>query len=103
MLLPAYALAQQDAQKDQPPPSAVVKIEPIRGNRVNGTLTLDQTGQGVSVKGTLNGLTPGKHGLHVTQADPVRTAAAIITQGMRPTEHPILRTTSITSAIWATL
>jgi len=65
MLLPAYALAQQDAQKDQPPPSAVVKIEPIRGNRVNGTLTLDQTGQGVSVKGTLNGLTPGKHGLHV--------------------------------------
>src|SRR4051812_41791721 len=63
MLLPAYASAQQDAQKA--PPSAAVKIEPLAKNRVNGTMTLEQTGQSVTVKGTLNGLTPGKHGLHV--------------------------------------
>ena len=61
MLLPAYASAQQDVQT----PTAVIKIEPLAKNRVNGTMTLEQTGQSVTVKGTLNGLTPGKHGLHI--------------------------------------
>jgi superoxide dismutase, Cu-Zn family len=62
MLFPAYVLAQQDA----PPPShAEVKIKPIGSNSVNGTLTLEQTGESVAVKGTLHGLTPGKHGLHI--------------------------------------
>lgn len=66
MLLPAYALPQQDAQTvQQSPPNAVVKIEPLSHSRVSGTMTLEQTGQSVAVKGTLNGLTPGKHGLHI--------------------------------------
>jgi Cu-Zn family superoxide dismutase len=62
ILLPAYALAQQ---QQTPPVHAEVKVEPIGSNSVHGTLTLEQTGQSVAVKGTLNGLTPGKHGLHV--------------------------------------
>jgi Cu-Zn family superoxide dismutase len=62
IFLPAYAQAQQDGR---PPAHAEVKITPIGSNRVNGTLTLEQTGQSVAVKGILNGLTPGKHGLHV--------------------------------------
>lgn len=62
ILFPGYALAQQT---QQPPAHAEVKIEPIGSSSVHGTLTLEQTGQSVAVKGTLNGLTPGKHGLHI--------------------------------------
>ena len=63
MLFPAYVLAQQDAP---PPAHAEVRIKPIGSNSVSGTLTLEQTGQSsVAVKGTLHGLTPGKHGLHI--------------------------------------
>ena len=66
MLLPAYALAQQDAQTAQQlAPSAVVKIEPLGSSRVYGTMTLEQVGQSVAVKGTVHGLTPGKHGFHI--------------------------------------
>jgi superoxide dismutase, Cu-Zn family len=62
ILFPVYALAQQT---QQPPAHAEVKIEPIDSNSVHGIMTLEQTGQSVTVKGTLNGLTPGKHGLHI--------------------------------------
>ena len=61
ILFPAYALPQQD----RPPARAEVKIQPIASNSVNGILVLEQAGQSVAVKGTLNGLTPGKHGLHI--------------------------------------
>ena len=62
VLLPAYALPQQDSA---PPPRAEVKIEPIGSNSVSGTMTLEQTGQSVAIKGTLRGLSPGKHGFHI--------------------------------------
>jgi Cu-Zn family superoxide dismutase len=62
ILLPSYALAQQE---QKPPAHAEVKVAPIGSNGVHGTLMLEQTGQSVAVKGTLNGLTPGKHGLHI--------------------------------------
>jgi Cu-Zn family superoxide dismutase len=62
LLLPAAALPQQDSGA---PPRAEVKIEPIGSNNARGTMTLEQTGDGVAVKGTLNGLSPGKHGFHI--------------------------------------
>jgi superoxide dismutase, Cu-Zn family len=66
LLPPACALAQQDAQTNpRPAPRAVVEIEPLGSNRVNGTMTLEQVGQSVAVVGTVNGLTPGKHGFHI--------------------------------------
>lgn len=70
LLLPAYALAQQDAQMS---PHAEVKIEPIGHSSVHGTLTLTQTGQSIAVKGTLQGLTPGKHGLHIHEGRSCKT------------------------------
>ena len=50
---------------DPAAPSATVKIEPIGKNTANGMMTLSQVGQSVEIKGTLNGLTPGKHGFHI--------------------------------------
>src|SRR5215813_11110187 len=64
MLFPAYALPQQDVPT---PAHAEVKIKPIGSNRVNGTITLEQIDASVAVKGTLHGLTPGKHGFHIHQ------------------------------------
>jgi superoxide dismutase, Cu-Zn family len=66
MLLSTYAGGQQEGQpSQQSAPSATVKIDPLRSNRVNGTMSLVQAGQAVAVTGTLSGLTPGKHGLHI--------------------------------------
>ena len=66
LLLPAYVLAQQDDQTaGEAAPTAVVKIEALRGKRVNGTIVLEQVGPSVAVTGTMNGLTPGQHGFHI--------------------------------------
>ena len=62
MLVPASASAQETARAN---PTATATIQPIGGNQVFGNLMLEQTGDGVAVKGTVNGLAPGKHGIHI--------------------------------------
>lgn len=60
--LPAFAFAQQDTAS---PATGSVNIDPIGSSSVSGTMTLEQSGDSVSIKGTLNGLKPGKHGIHI--------------------------------------
>lgn len=62
LAVPAYALAQQDGR---PAPHAEVRIQPLGQSGVSGTMMLEQSGQGVAVKGSVKGLSPGKHGLHI--------------------------------------
>jgi Cu-Zn family superoxide dismutase len=89
ILLPGYALAQQDAQTaQQSAPSAVVKIEPLGSNRVNGTMTLEQVGQSVAIKGTVNGLTPGKHGFHIHEGRSCRSRGGHFSAGNVPHGAP---------------
>src|SRR5689334_23440651 len=85
ILFPAYGLAQQD---QQPPAHAEVNIAPIGSNSVYGTLRLEQTGQSVAVKGTLNGLTPGKHGLHIHEGRSCKTRGGHFTPMNAPHGAP---------------
>lgn len=45
-------------------PSAVVKLEPTKGNTTSGTVTLTQRGSRVFIIAKVAGLTPGSHGFH---------------------------------------
>ena len=90
LLLPAYAMAQQDAQTalQSPAPSAVVKIEPVGHSPVFGTMTLEQVGQSVAIKGTVNGLTPGNHGIHIHEGRSCKTRGGHFQAGNTPHGGP---------------
>jgi Cu-Zn family superoxide dismutase len=88
MILPVYASAQNNETAVSAPPSAVVKIEPLRGSRVNGTMTLEQTGSSVTINGTVNGLTPGKHGFHVHEGRSCSNRGGHFTTGNVPHGAP---------------
>jgi superoxide dismutase, Cu-Zn family len=89
MLLPAYAFAQQDAQTTAAlSPTAVVKLEPLGSGRVSGTMTLEQVGQSVAIKGTVNGLTPGKHGIHIHEGRSCKTRGGHLQAGNTPHGAP---------------
>lgn len=60
-LVPTLVTAQQGA----PPPQAEVRLQPLSGSGVSGTVMLEQKGNSVAVNGTFNGLSPGKHGFHI--------------------------------------
>ncbi len=47
--------------------SAKVMIRPTSapGSLVSGDLTIDETVDGIVIRGTITGLTPGEHGLHI--------------------------------------
>lgn len=40
-------------------------IQPLSGSGVNGRLVFQHAGAFISIKGQVNGLAPGKHGIHV--------------------------------------
>lgn len=44
---------------------AVAVLHPTEGNRVSGTVMFTQVGDTVRIEGTVEGLTPGKHGFHI--------------------------------------
>ncbi len=44
---------------------AVCVLVPTAGNSASGIVTFEETGNGVRVKATLTGLSPGKHGFHI--------------------------------------
>lgn len=46
---------------------AVAVVHPTEGNNVNGTVTFEQTSDGVHVTAELSGLAEGKHGFHIHQ------------------------------------
>ena len=46
-------------------PKAIAVLHPTQGNKVSGTVTFSQSGDGVHVHGEITGLTPGKHGFHI--------------------------------------
>jgi Cu-Zn family superoxide dismutase len=52
--------------------SAVAVIIPTEGNETSGIVTFVETKGGVQVSGTINNLTPGKHGFHIHQYGDVR-------------------------------
>lgn len=47
------------------PTAAEARIEPTEGNRANGIVRFSATNGAVAIVGTINGLEPGRHGLHV--------------------------------------
>ena len=44
---------------------AVAVLHPTEGNRASGTVVFTQVGDKVRIVGTVEGLTPGKHGFHI--------------------------------------
>lgn len=46
---------------------AVVVLHPTKGNNVKGTVTFTKESDGIKVVADLEGLTPGKHGIHIHQ------------------------------------
>ena len=47
--------------------NAIAVIHPTEGNSVNGTVTFQQTADGVQVTANLSGLAQGPHGFHIHQ------------------------------------
>lgn len=47
------------------PTSAIVELNPTKGNHVAGTVVFTQVAGGVEIEANVTGLTPGKHGFHV--------------------------------------
>jgi len=58
----AYAGEMNNADKVD---RAVAVLHPTEGNRVSGTVVFTQVGDKVRIVGTVEGLTPGKHGFHI--------------------------------------
>ncbi|MFH5830793.1 superoxide dismutase family protein [Halalkalibaculum sp. DA3122] len=46
---------------------AVAVVHPTEGNEVSGTVTFEQTAEGVQVTAELSGLEEGRHGFHIHQ------------------------------------
>lgn len=46
---------------------AIAVLTPTEGNNVKGTVTFSKTGDGIKVIADIEGLTPGKHGIHIHQ------------------------------------
>jgi superoxide dismutase, Cu-Zn family len=42
-----------------------IDVKPTQGSNVSATLTVVPMGKGVHFRGTVSGLTPGKHGFHI--------------------------------------
>ncbi len=47
--------------------NAVAVVNPTEGNEVTGTITFEQSDDGVRVQATLEGLEEGEHGFHIHQ------------------------------------
>jgi superoxide dismutase, Cu-Zn family len=59
------AQAQTPEGKSSASLKAVAVLHPTAGNKVSGTVTFTQAGDGVQVRAEITGLTPGNHGFHV--------------------------------------
>lgn len=46
---------------------AIVVLEPTQGNKVKGIVTFTKVDNGIQVVADIEGLTPGKHGIHIHQ------------------------------------
>ena len=46
---------------------AIAVLHPVSGSKVTGIVTFVPTGQGLSIKANISGLTPGEHGFHIHQ------------------------------------
>jgi superoxide dismutase, Cu-Zn family len=58
----------QAGKKAEPPPSLLqleARLEPLGGSGVSGHFTFTRAGAFVAIRGTVRGLSRGKHGLHV--------------------------------------
>ena len=58
---------QQAQQPETNFTKAVAVIHPTEGNNVGGSVTFENTTDGVQVNATLNGLDKGRHGFHIHQ------------------------------------
>lgn len=62
------------------------KMAPLRGGYGTGTLLFEQQGKYVHISGTLSGLAPGAHGLHIhTRKDCSGSAASAVDPHFNPT------------------
>ncbi len=57
-------VSQYDPQGAKPSKTKIIHLQSKSGSSIKGTLTLQQYPEGLVVKGTITGLTPGKHGFH---------------------------------------
>lgn len=44
---------------------AIAVLSPTEGNNVHGTITFTKTDEGMKIVADIEGLTPGKHGIHI--------------------------------------
>jgi len=67
LLIIAYTCSVYPQQKDtsNTVQKAVCVVYPTQGNTVTGTITFIKTGNGIKVIADLQGLTKGKHGIHI--------------------------------------
>jgi superoxide dismutase, Cu-Zn family len=59
------AHGQTPAEKSSKPLKAIAVLHPSEGNKVSGTVTFTEVGDGVQVRAEISGLAPGNHGFHV--------------------------------------
>ncbi len=64
---PTKPAKMEKSMDDAPVTSAVAVLVPTAGNDVKGTVTFQETAEGIHVKGKITGLQPGPHGFHIHQ------------------------------------
>ena len=64
-VLAATAVYAAEMNAGNPVERAVAVLHPTEGNRAAGTVVFTQVGDKVRIVGTVEGLTPGKHGFHI--------------------------------------
>lgn len=68
---------------------ATVRLYPTQGNTTTGIVIFEQEHGGVRIKGTFEGLTPGKHAFHVHEMGDCTCNDALCTKGhYNPTNQP---------------
>lgn len=60
-------LATPESLKSRPIDPISVTLEPAKGSYAAGYVLFIQNGNNVLIKGSLSGMTPGKHGIHIHQ------------------------------------
>lgn len=64
-LLISLGLAATTARAEEPVARAVAHLQPASGSEAKGTVTFDKTADGAKALVDLEGLKPGKHGIHI--------------------------------------
>lgn len=87
--LVAFPFAASAAEKPAKITKAIAVLQPTKGSKVKGTVIFTKVDDGVRVKGTITGLTPGKHGFHIHEyGDLSSTDGSSLGGHFNPTTEP---------------